>query len=63
MGFLSWAAGTSNGISQVGAWHWPAARGAGEGMCLMTLEKSQETHVDVEILFLAVAVAKKPHSE
>lgn len=29
----------------------------------MTLEKSQETHVDVEILFLAVAVAKKPHSE
>lgn len=29
----------------------------------MTLEKSQETHLDVEILFLAVAVAKKPHSE
>jgi len=49
--------------SQVGAWHWPAARGAGEGMCLTTLEKSQETHLDVEILFLAVAVAKKPHSE
>lgn len=49
--------------SQVGAWHWPAARGAEEGMCLMTLEKPQETHLDVEILFLAVAVAKKPHSE